>query len=170
MPHLFFALWPDDDTRRQIHSIAESLPSNIGRTITPENIHITLVFMGTVDYQVIDQLEKEVSQIRGQVFQLCLDEIGHWRKPQILWLASSTVPKALQELVMQLNNIAADYGIKLEGRPYQPHLTLMRKVKKPAPRLEFQAIDWKVDKFALVESVTHPEGVSYSLCKTWVFE
>ncbi len=170
MPRLFFALWPDDDTRSQIHSVTESLPSDIGRITPLENIHITLVFMGTVDPQAIVQLEKEVSRIRGQVFQLCLDEIGHWRKPQILWLTSSTVPKELQELVMQLNNIAADCGIKLEGRPYQPHLTLMRKVKKPIPRLEFQAIDWKVDKFVLVESVTHPEGVSYSLCKTWVFE
>ncbi len=167
MPRLFFALWPDDGTRRSIDDFLDTLPTGTGRRVATENLHITLTFLGSVSTDCSERLITEVSTIKGRAFQLVLDRVSSWKKSQIVWMAPTFVPDELNALVAQLNKITMSCDIMLDNRPFQPHLTLLRKVKKAMPETPIQAIDWQVDGFALIESLTHPEGVRYITRQSW---
>jgi 2'-5' RNA ligase len=167
MVRLFFALWPDDKTRQQINDVIDAVPYKVGRRVTPENIHITISFLGSVSDEVTEYLPDQAKFIRANSFALSLDSLGWWKKPQIIWLAPSFVPDELANLVIQVNKVANGCGIKLENRPYKPHMTLIRKAKHEISKNVFQTINWNVDSFVLAQSVTHPEGVSYTVRNTW---
>ena len=167
MVRLFFALWPDDKTRQKIYDVIEVLPSKAGRRVTPENIHITLTFLGSVSDEVTECLLDQAKYIRANSFVLSLDSLGWWKKPQIIWLTPSFVPDELTNLVIQVNKVVNGCGIKLENRPYKPHMTLIRKARQEISKNVFKTINWNVDSFVLAQSVTHPEGVSYTARNTW---
>ena len=48
---LFLALWPDDDVRNQLSAVLKSAGHPIlsgGTPVKPENLHMTLLFLGDV--------------------------------------------------------------------------------------------------------------------------
>ena len=57
-----------------------------------ENLHITLVFMGSVDASARIYAEAVADDLRAVSAELCLDQLGYWPGPQVLWLGASTVP------------------------------------------------------------------------------
>lgn len=167
MPRLFFALWPDDGPRRCINTYLNSMSTGIGRRVAAENYHITLAFLGSVSSDCCERLITQASTIKGQGFQLILDRVGCWKKSHTVWMAPTFVPDELNNLVDQINKIAMSCNVIMDSRRFKPHLTLMRKVKKSIPETPIQAIDWKVNSFALIESVTDPEGVRYTERQSW---
>ena len=59
-PRLFFALWPTDAVRAELAAAAPSY-SCLGRAIAARNLHITLVFLGSVA-----QARRMVARRHGQ--------------------------------------------------------------------------------------------------------
>ncbi len=167
MSRLFFALWPDTETRDKFATLNERLPSECGRKVQRENLHITLSFLGSVEDSVIDELLTSAAEIRGDGFPLVFDQLGWFKRSRVTWLASTTIPDALLNLVKDLNSRLQDAGFKVEDRPYSPHLTLARKAKKPVSNLEFEPIYWNINKFCLVESITLARGAEYKVLGSW---
>ena len=165
---LFLALWPDDELRKHIKRSGKSLLRHGGgRPVALENIHITLVFLGNVDEHQQACVEQVADGVQCPIFSLKLDKAGHWPRPRVLWLGCKETPEPLKQLVSDLYQGINHCGIQLDSRPYQAHLTLMRKVSKPPADLTIEPIDWSLDRFVLVKSTTHPEGVKYSVIKEW---
>lgn len=165
---LFFALWPDDALRRQLAGLAEDIGSRVtGRIVTADNLHITLVFLGALNSVRRQCAEEVAAAIRCKRFTLTLDWVGYWSTPRILWAGSMQTPEALQSLVAALHSGLANCGIPLETRPYQPHLTLMRKVSRRPAVAAIDPISWSVERFCLVESVSGNKGVSYRVVASW---
>ena len=167
MPRLFFALWPDSNTRKQLQAITQSIPQNCGRVVPAENLHITLAFLGQADEETAKSLEDAVTQIRARRFELHMNTIGCWRKAKILWLAPATIPAELDLLVTRVNGISTACGITLDERPFKPHITLARKAAKAIQQIQSPSINWQVRDFALVESITHHTGAQYRVRRSW---
>ncbi len=166
---LFFALWPRDDLRQQLATVVQDSERWGGRAVAAENLHITLVFLGSITQEQRAFLEQQAERITLPPFTLTLDHLGHWPKPQVLWLGVRNVPDPLRRLVEALNRAVAACGLRPDDRPYAPHLTLRRKVVK-GPRNESVApLAWPVYDFALVQSNTLPRGVEYRVLRTWSF-
>lgn len=166
---LFFALWPDEDLRFRLYRLgADLLGDNRGRRIPPENLHLTLVFLGYVNAGRQACLEHEVSAIQLPAFTLTLDQAGYWPRKGILW-AGGAVSEDLLALVRALNQGLSGCGLAPETRPYQVHLTLARNVRRL--RLDrnhaIEPLTWQVRQFALVASQTLPEGAHYEMLRTW---
>lgn len=162
MPRLFFALWPEAELRNQFASIAGQIPVKSGRRVAVNNLHITLVFLGNIDEKQKDCVLASASRINCSSVDLYLDRVGWWRKPQVVWLAPSHTPGELESLAGELAGIATRCGIAVDDRPFKPHMTLMRKVRKnPRPAPAIKPVHWPVSKYALVESVNTPDGVKY---------
>lgn len=164
---LFFALWPDDDLRQAIHRGMGRWGRWRGRPVDPDNFHITLAFLGSVSAQTQHCLEGMADGVRGRPFELSMDHLGHWARPRVIWLGASSQPPALLELVSGINQGIRGCGLTPELRPYQAHLTLMRKaacgpVHQPIPSLR-----WPVSDFVLVASDTRSEGVIYHVLRRW---
>ena len=169
LQRLFFALCPDDDLRRRI-AIREDFGniSAAGRRVSVDNMHITLVYLGQVEARTRACVEQVATEIVGQSFRLVLDRIGYWSGPQILWLAPTRVPRALNNL---FENMLAGLGkcsVTLDKRPYRPHITLARKVKKPPPGIRFEPLVWDVREYSLMKSSSSPDGgVNYQKLACW---
>jgi len=169
---LFFALWPDNDLRLAVQNLKSLTDiTDFGRCISIDNIHITLVFLGQIDMPAKSCAECAAEHIHGKSFKLVLDRLGYWSKPQILWLAPSQIPLELTALYDLMKSRLIKCGVTLDERPYKPHLTLARKVKKPPPRIKIEPLTWHVKQYSLMESRQSPGGgVNYQELACWKLE
>ncbi len=165
---LFFAVWPDEQTRRRLsHAASGILRRGGGRAVPPANFHLTLAFLGNVEPSRQTAIEAAGNRCRGEPFTLNLDRFGFWRRSRILWLGATEVPEALPALVETLWSGLDECGFERERRAFHPHVTLarraapLRRAGSPAP------IEWSVDGFSLVESVAGHRGSQYEVLATW---
>lgn len=168
---LFFALWPDPATREALaHATRKAVRHSGGRPVPAGNLHATVAFLGTVAAGTLPALEAAgaAAAAAGQPFPLLLDAIEFWSKPQVL-VATGPTPPAAVELAGRLWRAAVPLGIARDLRPLRIHLTLARKVRKPAPGLALHPVAWTVADLALVESVTDPAGARYTPLARWPF-
>ena len=165
---LFFALWPEEPVRERLDNLRrEAVGDGPGRPVARDKLHLTLCFLGGVDAGTAVCLEQAAGRVAVPPFTLTFDSLGHWARPQVLWLGAGETPEELSELVRQLRRAQADCGLKPEGRPFQAHLTLARKVRRRPSLPEVAPVHWPVSDFALVASETLPEGARYEVVGRW---
>jgi 2'-5' RNA ligase len=165
---LFFALWPPESVRSQLERVCKPLwRIGGGRAVSVENLHITLVFLGAVTGEQRACVERAADAIHLPRFSLNLDRVGYWPRPRVLWLSPSEQPQPAVTLADALNAGTHMCGLSTDDRPFQTHLTFMRKVAKRPAELAVEPLVWEVDSFALVESQTFSEGVQYTPLRSW---
>ncbi len=164
---LFFALWPDEAVRRQLAAYPPRLMGCGGRLVVLENLHITLAFLGSVDADTRRCMEQAADAISLPAFTLQLDRLGFWRRPQVVWLGTETLPPPLLDLAMAMKNAMLGCHLEPDERPFQAHMTLMRKARRPPAENFISPLAWPINEFALVVSETRPEGVRYEVLQRW---
>jgi 2'-5' RNA ligase len=167
---LFFALWPDDESRAAIASLAREQVHTQARRVAADNLHITLAFPGNVTVCVQTCLEEAAGRITGAPFELSIDRLGYWSGPRIIWAAPAQTPPELWSLAATLREVLGGCGLEPEKRPYQAHITLARKASRAITVTRIEPIAWSIRQFCLVESVTEPTGVRYQVLRTWPLE
>lgn len=165
---LFFALWPDDETRLNLACLSRSLTANGYRPVPPQNLHVTLVFLGQVDAATECLIKHSAASIVAQPFALTFDRLSYWPKPKVLCLTSTHTPDKLAMLVAALIDEAASCGLKTDTRLYQPHITLVRPAQN-LPDIDFEPLLWQAEAFCLMESCSTPDGVCYKVRQQWPF-
>ena len=149
---LFFALWPDESTRRALRCATRDITAG-GMRMPAANLHITLAFVGFVDAATQRCMEEAASKLSIAPFDIALDRIGSFGQ-KILWVGSSQPPEDLFALQQTLNAALADScGYQPEARPYRPHVTIERNLDAPLEAALGQPLRWRADRFALVESI-----------------
>lgn len=165
---LFFALWPDAAQRAALARLAARLPDGLGRRVPPTNLHVTLLFLGSLAPAQRQAMEAVAAAVVAPACTVTLDRYGYWRRPQVLWVGSRVTPPALLVLVERLQQGAEAAGLRIDTRPYEVHLTLFRKVRRvPRAWPEPEPLVWPVDRYALVESVADAGGVRYEPLRSW---
>jgi len=164
---LFFALWPDDETRNAIARIVKQVaPLHQGKSIRTDNLHLTLAFLGHVNKAQRDCVERVAESISITPFSLCLEHLGVFPRAKVLWLGIKEQPEALIQLANKLANGARNCEIKLDEKAFKPHVSLIRKVNRLS-ELEIEPIYWSVNQFCLVHSTSHDGEVGYRVVKSW---
>ncbi len=166
MKRLFFALWPDDESRHQIDQINQKVSLTGIRKLIPDNLHITLVFLGNVDDETAAAVEERAAEIIAPQVTLKFDELDFWPKPKVLCLTCRKQPKAIYELVNALTTMVSAYPIRLDPRPFRAHITLARKATV-RPDIQVQPIIMQFDRFVLVRSSSTEAGVKYDVLASW---
>jgi len=165
---LFFALWPGDALRRSLAvRMAALVPPGTGRAQRPDQLHLTLEFLGAVPELRVPAAKEAAAAVRAAPFDLVFDDLEYWRRPQVLCLVAREIPQALAELVQGLRAGLAARGFDTERRPYRAHLTLARKVGRPPALAPTEPVHWPATEFALVESITERTGSVYRQLETW---
>ena len=93
---------------------------------------------------------------------IVFDGVAFWPKPQVLVAMSSRPAPEAAALAARLWEGLVPLGIPPDFRPFKPHVTLARKVVKPAAELSLKPVRWPVSALTLVESVTDPDGSRYT--------
>jgi len=165
---LFFACWPDEATRAAIvHASRKALRGSGGRPVPPGNLHATLAFLGSVPEDRLPAILAAGQAIRAAPFEFRFERIDFWPRPQVL-VARAENPGGVEDLVAALWAQVAALGLERDLRPFRAHVTLARKVRKPAAGLTLHPVTWPVRELSLVESVTDPAGARYQVLAQWL--
>lgn len=165
---LFFALWPGEEVRQaMVRATRKALRASGGRPVPPENLHVTLAFLGSVDEAAVAGIRAAAARVRAEPFCLTLDTISLRRKSRLVWLAPTEQPAALTGLHSALWDALEPEGFQRERRAFRAHLTMVRKVSRPG-RMDLEGtVAWPVEDFVLVRSVTHSRGAHYEVIDRW---
>lgn len=169
---LFFALWPNEGVRvrlarwsRELHAVCG------GRPTRPENLHVTLAFLGGVEDAHVAAVERAADEVGPRVASLVLDTPGYWKHNRIAWAGASVVPPELEALVAELRSALIRSRVEFDAKTFVSHVTLLRDARAPETMPSLSPIEWKLDGFALVQSVTLPSslvgGSRYEIRKIW---
>lgn len=162
---VFFALWPRQDCLVRCVGEAARLHALCGgRETRGETIHLTLVFIGDIERDILPRLIEAASTICVPPFAVDFDTLGYWRHNRIAYLAPTSTPEPLLTLVTRLEAALTILGVEFDRRCYKPHITLVRRGDCPEMRhaSAIEPITWPADEFVLVESVLEPAGATYA--------
>lgn len=132
----------DEATRglaRLQEQLKDALPPNTVRWTVPENIHLTLHFLGDVEEKHIETIVNALNDVSlaHSAFSLELTNLGCFpspRRPRIVWVGLSGETRTLIDLQQRLGKRLKDaIGFLPDSRSYSPHLTIGR-VKKGVPQ------------------------------------
>jgi 2'-5' RNA ligase len=127
MVRLFVALDLPPEVRARLAALTrENLPG--ARWVPPENMHLTLRFVGEVDHGQADDIDAALAAISARGFDLTLEGVGAFesgRKVHALWAGVERNP-ALEHLRAKVESALVRAGCEPERRKFSPHVTLAR--------------------------------------------
>ncbi len=163
---LFFSLWPEPPVRAALAGLRADLPRRRGRPVHPDDLHVTLAFLGSVAAERRPCVERAADAVRAPGFDLVLDRLGCWRRSGVLWAGAAVVPESLSGLAAELQRRLRDCGFEPERRPFAAHLTLKRHAAWSAQR-DIEPIAWPVQAFVLVASRLGGPAPRYQVLRRW---
>lgn len=165
---LFFAVWPGDDVRACLERELVRLRSHVQATwVRPENLHLTLCFLGAVPRIRLDSLITMNFELPVP-FAICFDQLRFLRRRRMLWLEPGRPNLVLNSLVGSLEERLDLLGQARDRRRFHPHLTLARNLRgdfslgEPSER-----VSWHVGGFDLVASELDRHGACYRRLRHW---
>jgi len=129
----FVAIDMSPSVNRALASLLEQIQSSGAKAqwIRPENVHLTLSFLGDVDPLHIMDVCSAVSAAASEhdAFQLTCRGLGAFPeigRPRVVWVGMDEGRGALCSLQAAIATNLDEIGYPKESRRYQPHITLGR--------------------------------------------
>jgi 2'-5' RNA ligase len=143
--------------------------------VEPENIHITLKFLGEITEEQRAAFEAELRRIAAAApaFTASLDAVGAFptmTSPRILWVGMKQGSERATALAAQCEEAARKLGLRSEGRAFSAHATLGRV---RSPRHRHSLVErlrgakwtpppaWPASTVTLYQSQLSPRGATY---------
>jgi RNA 2',3'-cyclic 3'-phosphodiesterase len=176
MKRLFIAVrtTPDNNFTKLYSSLRNELAGESIKWMIPENIHLTLVFLGNTDEHRIPDIERILKSVcnRTQNFEISLKGFGVFKNisdPRVAWagLYHSDKLATLQGLIA---GALSEAGISIQDKPFVPHVTIGRiKGIKDQDRFKMTMLKYhitdiqrvQVKEVILFESILKEEGAVY---------
>jgi 2'-5' RNA ligase len=163
MQKLFISVNCDNKVKAQFLSIQEKLKTQSvkGSFTLPQNLHLTLVFLGETPEDKIPLISSVIDKaLKPPVapFTLTFSTIGCFKhsKKELWWIGTEHNDTHLDILKTIRQRIAESLfseGISFDNRPFNPHITLGREVKHTSPIIiPKQDIIFPVNRISLMKS------------------
>lgn len=157
--------------------------SNAGvKWIAPENIHLTLRFLGHIEEGHLDGLKKVIHDAILDVspFTIKIEKVGAFpstRRPRVIFVCVNDISNNLLNIFNKLNENMEGIGIQKETKNFVSHITIGRtKSQKNIAKLKkdlnsgdnhfFGEED--VSSIALIQSKLTPTGAIYTKLKNFI--
>jgi 2'-5' RNA ligase len=149
--------------------------------VRPENLHVTLKFLGETDGAKLSQIEGSLKTIRSsESVWLELRGLGFFpneKRPRVLWAGMESSAN-LRSLAGDIDRSVHPLGFPLEQRPFTPHLTLARfNAPGLPPNLDTSVGQhasrsfgsFTADQFHLIQSKLKATGAEYTTLESFPF-
>jgi 2'-5' RNA ligase len=144
------------------------------KLVTPQNIHVTMRFLGNISSPMVDLIHEEMKQISFTPFEIELRGLGAFpslRYARVVWAGIQRGGDELVKVFNQLEFRIRRLGFKPDPKGFSPHLTIARvrsgrhkaelvKCVEDLADYEFGII--KADCLRLKKSVLTPKGPIYT--------
>jgi len=163
-----------NELEKLIFSLAKEYHKLPIKWVEKNNLHLTLHFLGSQDQGRIEQISEVLNEWVAQfpVLDLKLGQLGvfpYLDRPRVIYLElKERKGEALKSLQKNLGEELEKLDIDVDHRPWRPHVTLARikaLVKIELPEVNFNNLEFKVDKVDLMESDLQPQGPNYKVLK-----
>lgn len=128
----FVALELTDEVREQLAVLLQRLQrtSAAVKWVEPENLHLTLKFLGEVPEEQIELVGKTLKAVAQatEPFSFTVKGVGGFpdlRRPRVLWVGVEAL-QALIKLQQLVEKAMEQLGFPPEYRVYHPHITIGR--------------------------------------------
>lgn len=176
----FIALPLPEDAARELSALQRGLP--VARAVPPENLHLTLAFLGEQRESTLRLLAEELGDLARKPFEIRLSglTILGGRQPGIV-AVNADGGEDLNGLQARVARVVRSVGIDLERRRFRPHVTIFRfpshVAQTETARLQawltaaadFGPISYRVDTFCLYESRLSKSGAAYHVLADFPF-
>ncbi len=180
----FLAFELPSDIKQKVALVSDELRRsrlNV-RWVKPANIHLTIVFMGNINPDLLPVMAEEIGKdcLAYKPFDISLRGLGIFpgtRRPRVLWLGLETDREILSSFRKGLQERLEPFGIKQEKRGFSPHLTLGR-FREPqrqgtllddliAQYKDLEGPSGKMEELVMFKSELHPQGAEYTRLRSW---
>lgn len=170
MLRLFVALDLPDEVKNPLIGLCHGVAG--ARWRRPDQLHLTLRFIGEVDGAMARDIVDALGHIEAPAFSVTLRGLGHFgdaRRPRVLWAGVDPEP-ALKRLQGKVARALQEVGLEDERRKFHPHVTLARL---QGARMEdisqyeclwggYPSMTVPIDSFVLFSSYLSGEGAIYT--------
>lgn len=134
-----------------------------GNYTMPENMHITLAFIG--DFDDPDRVLDVLDSISFTPFEIKLKGIGSFRD---LWYVGLEDSLPLQSVVRKIRRALANARIPFDRKRFMPHITIVRQAEGEAEGVaeaeleKLESLSMTVDYISLMKSERGKHGMIYT--------
>ena len=165
---LFIAINPDDETRRRLVALLDALRSRSsrGRFTIPENIHLTLAFLGECDPSKTEKIKNAMGSVQFTQFSMSVDRIGRFRRDGgDIWWAGIAENGKLTEIRGALVKELAAEGIGVDER-FEAHMTIGREIRTDERPYDVEPFTLTVNSVDLMRSERIDGVLMYTMIHT----
>jgi RNA 2',3'-cyclic 3'-phosphodiesterase len=167
----------------RVRSQVKELQQDLGRRgtplrwVSPENLHLTLKFLGDIEPAVAEQLGERLEEILHPVapFRVSYRQIGafpNMQAPRVFWVGIGQGRQQLEQLAESISTLVKEFPTQADNKKFRAHLTIGRSrrgrpqpIHLPRKILELSFGQCDVDRVQLVKSVLGPTGPVYTVLK-----
>ena len=99
------------------------------KLVEPQNIHITIRFLGNITPAMVEKIFDEMKQIQFTPFTVQIKGLGAFpnpRYPRVVWAGITQGAEQLKNIFSQLEPKLRGLGFTPDTRGFSPHLTIAR--------------------------------------------
>jgi 2'-5' RNA ligase len=171
MPRLFIAVDLPETIKQNLEAMFFGIPG--ARWVAPDQIHLTVRFIGDVDGNLFHDIKNVLEEIQIPPFELHMKGMGHFPprgKPRVIW-AGIERSEPLQLLRKKIDIALLKIRVEPEKRKFSPHITLARLKNSPQHKVGnflagnnmFSQEPFTAEDFRLYSSVLTPKGAIHKV-------
>jgi 2'-5' RNA ligase len=158
---------------REVRVVLEAARADI-KFVEPENVHLTLKFLGEIEPSLAEQVSKVVKETSFQPFSAKIERVGvfpNLRRPRVVWAGITEGVPQLAEIWSDVDEKLSRLGFERERRRFSPHVTIGRVrsgrnrdslVQEISSLSDYVFGSLHVDRVKLKKSVLTPSGPIYT--------
>jgi 2'-5' RNA ligase len=160
---LFIAIQLNDEMKERVRETQDAFRRQgvRGNYTPPENLHLTLAFIG--EYGDLDGVLDAMETVRFFPFSLTMEKTGCFGD---LWWTGFADSKALDNLVKNLRHALADAGIPYDKKKFKAHCTILRKAVyakgSEPPQVRIAPVRMCAERISLMRSTRGRHGMIYT--------
>ncbi len=128
----FIAVDLDDQKLLQSIVAAQQTLSRAGgdlKLVEPQNIHITLRFLGEIRQELVQDIIEQMKEVRFSAFTARFRGVGAFpnpHRPRVVWVGIEDGAKEMSEISNTLEKGLRTLRVQPDNRGFTPHLTIAR--------------------------------------------
>jgi len=173
---LFIALPLEAQVKDALGKIISDLKRHGGpvKWVKPENIHLTLRFLGETDENLVSKIKTEIDAVAAGHAQVrtSISRLGGFpnlNRPRVIWVGIEHNLELLSKMARQMELRARTLRFEKESRAFKAHMTLARirqprgleSLTKAMEGYVFEEIPVHFDRIVLFKSTLTPQGPIY---------